>query len=361
MPTFTQLPSKKWRVQVRKAGLYRAATFELKRDAVAWATQVEAQATHTAASGFAPIPKGATVGDLIDKYIEDQAASGVVYGRTKTSTLAMLKREIGNVKLANLNAVILRDLIDRRKVTVAPGRDKPTGGVTLSADMSYLSAVLKWARHSRKLDVNERLGLEAIQGIKAGGTNTRAVERDREPTDDELDRLYTSWNSRPVRKIPMVLMCKFALATGMRQGEITRLEIDDIDRAARTVIIRDRKDPKKKLGNNQTVPLLPDAWALVQPLIDGRETGFLFPYNAESISAAFTRECKALGIKDLHFHDLRHRAAASFFRMGLNIPQVSILTGHKTWSMLRRYTDIKPADVHEAIRKASENTPVLVK
>jgi hypothetical protein len=35
--------------------------------------------------------------------------------------------------------------------------------------------------------------------------------------------------------------------------------------------------------------------------------------------------------------------------MGLSIPQVALLTGHKTWAMLRRYTDIKPADVHATL------------
>ena len=71
------------------------------------------------------------------------------------------------------------------------------------------------------------------------------------------------------------------------------------------------------------------------------------------MSAAFTRACQDVKppIVDLHFHDLRHRATAQFFRMGLDIPRVALLTGHKTWAMLRRYTDIKPADVHAALKK----------
>lgn len=100
------------------------------------------------------------------------------------------------------------------------------------------------------------------------------------------------------------------------------------------------------------MPLLPAAWAIVEPIIKEKGTGFLFPYEESSISASFTRACQALGIEDLRFHDLRHRAAAEFFRMGLGIPQVSLLTGHKTWSMLRRYTAIKPEDVHNAIKAA---------
>jgi len=44
-------------------------------------------------------------------------------------------------------------------------------------------------------------------------------------------------------------------------------------------------------------------------------------------------------------------ADLSFLSMGLDIPTVALLTGHKTWAMLRRYTDIKPEDVHAAVEK----------
>jgi integrase len=341
MPTLSQLPSGRWRVQVRRAGLYRAATFATKREARDWATSVEAQASHIAASGFAPVPKGATLADLIDKYTELHRKEA---GRTKAATLAMLKRELGKVKLSSLNAVVLRDFIDRR---IAAG----AGGVTIAGDLSFLSAVLKWGKHARQLDLPDKLALEARESLKHRGLDTRSKEREREPTDDELKRLYAYWRANARQKIDMPTICQFALATGMRQDEICRLQVEDVDPERKTVIIRDRKDPQKKLGNDQTVPLLPDAWAIVQPLIDARKDGSIFGVHAASVSTAFTRACQALGIVDLHFHDLRHRATAQFFRMGLDIPRVALLTGHKTWTMLRRYTDIKPEDVHTAAKK----------
>jgi integrase len=342
MASFSQLPSGKWRAQVRRAGLYRAATFTTKREAKDWSTTIEAQANHVAAGGFAPVPKSATLDDLIDQYNETFTKA---QGRTKTATLKMLKRELGKVKLVGLNAVVLRDFIDRRQEAGA-------GGVTIAGDLSFLSAVLKWGKHARHLDLPERLALDARAGLVHRGLNTRSQERDREPTDDELTRLYQHWNN-PRQKVPMVMLCHFALATGMRQGEICSLEIGDIDREKKTVIIRDRKDPKNKHGNHQTVPLLSAAWAIVEPLLEGRDSGFLFPYKADSVSAAFTRGCQNVEppIADLHFHDLRHKATASFFRLGLDIPRVALLTGHKTWAMLRRYTNIKASDVHNAIQE----------
>lgn len=346
MPTFQQLPSGKWRVQVRKAGLYRAGTFATKREARDWSTAIEAQANHIAAGGFAPPPKGSTVADLIDKYRETVAHEG----RTKAATLDMLKREIGRTKLASLSAVVLRDFIDRRLEAGA-------GGVTISADLSFLSAVLKWGRHSRQLDINDRLALEARASLKHRGLKTRGTERDREPSAPELQKLFDYWTGNKRQTIPMVTLCRFALATGMRQGEICRLEVEDLDRDRKTIVIRDRKDPRNKVGNHQTVPLLPDAWAIVQEVLTERETGFLFPYDERSVSAAFTRACTKLEIADLRFHDLRHKATAEFFRMGLGIPQVALLTGHKTWAMLRRYTAIQPEDVHNAIKKPASPAP----
>ena len=243
MATIGQLPSGRWRAQVRRSGVYRNGVFASKREAKDWAASIEGQAHHIAASGFAPPPKDATLGDLIDKYTETHAKSP---GRTKAATLAMLKRELGKVKLGALNALVLRDFIDRR---VAQG----AGGVTIGADLSFLSTVLKWGRHARNFDIPEKLALEARESLKHRGLKTRSAEREREPTDAELALLYKHWRANGRQRIDMPLLCDFALATGMRLGEICRLQIEDVDRAAKTVIIRDRKDPQNKAGNE---PLL---------------------------------------------------------------------------------------------------------
>lgn len=343
MATFSQLPSGKWRAQVRRAGVYRAATFQTKTEARNWAGLVETQAHHIAASGYAPPPKGSTLADLIDKYVEMQASEP---GRTKAATLQMLRRELGDLSLNALSAASLRDFIDRRVKAGA-------GGVTVAADLSFLSAVLKWAKHVRYLDVPERIALDARAALRLRGLRTRGIERSREPTDAELAALFKHWDGNPRQRIDMPTLCRFALATGMRQGEICALQVEDIDRKARTVIIRDRKDPRNKVGNDQEVPLLPDAWAIVAPLLKGRTEGSVFGVRAASVSTAFTRACQSVGIKGLTYHDLRHRATAEFFRMGLDIPRVALMTGHKTWAMLRRYTEIKPADVHAAVARAN--------
>jgi len=339
MPTFSQLPSGRWRVQVRRGGAYKAATFDKKRDAEDWGREVEAQAKLVAVEGFAPPPTEATLADLITKY---QELHGQEPRKTKLATLERLKLDpLGKIRLRSLSALHFRDFADRRQAEGA-------GGVTIAGDLSTISAVLKWGRHARRLDLHVELATDARRDLPYRGLRTRGVERDREPTDAELARLYAHWrNDR--QRIPMETLCRFALATAMRQDEICRIEIEDVDHIARTVVIRDRNDPREKSGNDQTVPLLVDAWALMRPTLRERSSGKVFPYHAASVSAAFTRACAALGIENLHFHDLRHRATGDLFRMGLDIPRVALMTGHKTWAQLKRYTNIKAADVHAAV------------
>ena len=341
MASFTHLPSGKWRAQVRKSGTYKGATFNTKREAKAWATEIEAQANHVAAGGYAPVPKAATVADLIDKYREHFTKE---IRDSKGASLSRLTRELGSLKLNDLSPSVMRDFIDRRHAQGA-------GGGSIAGDLSYLSSVLKWGKFARQLDLQERLALDARSSLKHRGLDPHSKERSREPTDDELERLYAHWSDGKTR-VPMETICKLAIATSMRQNEICTLLVEDVDRAAKTVVIRDRKDPKAKEGNNQTVPLLPQAWAILEPLIEGKTEGFIFTCTANSVSAAFTRACQNIEppILDLHFHDLRHRATASFFRMGLSIPQVALLTGHKTWAMLRRYTKITAGDVHASLQ-----------
>jgi hypothetical protein len=43
---------------------------------------------------------------------------------------------------------------------------------------------------------------------------------------------------------------------------------------------------------------------------------------------------------------LRHEAASRLFEAGFTIEQVALVTGHRDWKMLKRYTNLRPEDLH---------------
>ena len=130
----------------------------------------------------------------------------------------------------------------------------------------------------------------------------------------------------------------FALETAMRRSEIVSLEWKYLDLNKRVVTL-----PITKNGEIRVVPL--SELALKQILEMDRSRERIFNISNHAVTYAFWRACKRANIKDLHFHTLRHEAISRFFERGFSLAEVALISGHKTWSMLRRYTHLKAEDL----------------
>ncbi len=90
-------------------------------------------------------------------------------------------------------------------------------------------------------------------------------------------------------------------------GEVCKLKWENLNKEHKTIIVRDRKDPRKKEGNHMIAPLLGESFnlAIKQP----NNSHLIFPYNPRSVSSGFQRVPNDLEIKDLRYHDLRREGA----------------------------------------------------
>ena len=109
----------------------------------------------------------------------------------------------------------------------------------------------------------------------------------------------------------------------------------DVDLAGRTVHL-----PTTKNGWPRTVPLSSRAAALLKAI--PREGDVVFDVSGNAVRLAWERLRRRAGISGLRFHDLRHEAVSRFFEMGLNVPEVALISGHRDPRMLFRYTHPKP-------------------
>jgi integrase len=345
MATIVKQKSGSWRAQVRRKGRSISETFVRYEDAKRWAIHAESQIDRGETPSTSRIAKAKTFRDLIDLHIADMKEVGKAPGRSKTATLEMLKRQLGRLYLGEL---------DRERI-VKFGRARAAEGagpVTLAMDIGVIKLVVEHAAAVHGIDVKvEPIDL-ARYALKRLGLVGKSNERDRRPTEDELEKLFAHWDGNERQLIPMTRIVKFAIATAMRQEEICRITWGDLNARTKMQMIRDRKDPRQKKGNDQRIPLLAvsgyDAMALIeeQRSIRGNHDDRIFPYNHKSISTRFTRTCQDLNIEDLHFHDLRHEGTSRLFEAGFAIQQVALVTGHKDWKMLRRYTHLKPEALH---------------
>jgi len=332
MATF-QKRGKSWRAIVRKAGHRQLSkTFDKKGNAARWAREQERDIDGAAFIDPKQL-RTITIGYLIDRFIKELEP-----GRTQKGSLGILKTGLGHLTLIDLKPT---DIVNHCKIRKK--RDS-TSPATMAQDVGFLAEVLRTARAYWEIPYSADPVGDARMILKKLNLTGRPRERKRRPTEPELTALREYWRANSRQIIPMGDLVDFAVASGWRLGEICRVTRSDHNTRAKTIVIRDRKDPREKIGNDQEVPVFPDMLKIIkrQPKIDDR----IFPYNESSISSAFTRACKKLGIIDLHFHDLRHEGISQLFENDYAIQEVALCSGHKDWKMLARYTQLKAKDLH---------------
>ena len=90
--------------------------------------------------------------------------------------------------------------------------------------------------------------------------------------------------------------------------------------------------------------------ALLNGLSPGKGA-LVFPITTNALKLAWQRTVKRAEIEDLHFHDLRHEAISRFFELGLTLPEVALISGHRDYRMLFRYTHPRAKDVAKKLRE----------
>jgi|VirMetMinimDraft_7_1064189.scaffolds.fasta_scaffold00110_15 integrase len=333
-------------VRIKKQGVIvftESKTFPSKPLAESWAERLEDKLKKDGVSGTAQ--RSITVGDLVLTHLAYLKKLRPI-GRSCIHTYEAAATEFAKVKVSEFTSKHLVDYAVRRKALgLAPS--------TINADVMPVSAALHAApfAHGVRVDPTE-LDL-AIKYLHENHIIGKSREVTRLVDDEEEEALLEEFARRNLHhqtSIDMVKIYHFALAFPRRASEITRIRWADVDFKRRTVIIRDVKHPKRKIGNDQVVPLLGKAWDILEAMPKLEER--IFPHNPESMEAAFERARNRIAvtgipkIKDLRFHDLRHTGITMLFWAGLKIEEVAQVSGHTNWQTLKRYTHIRPEDVH---------------
>ena len=305
-------------------------TFERKQAAAAWLEKREAELS---------VPGGVeraragdpTLADVIETYI----SSAKSFGRTKAQVLRSIKSyPLAEMRCSKIGSPDIIAFANQ----LSAGRQPQT----VQNYLSHLGAIFAIARPAWGFPLDQQAMRDAFTVAKRLELTSKSTKRDRRPTVAEVGRLVAYFAERGRRRpdaAPMPAIIAFALFSTRRQEEITRITWADLDVDGKCVVVRDMKHPGQKIGNDIRCDLPQPALDVIatMPRVDAR----IFPYDAGSISAAFTRACKVLGIDDLHFHDLRHEGVSRLFEMGMTIPHVAAVSGHRSWESLKRYTHLR--------------------
>lgn len=146
-------------------------------------------------------------------------------------------------------------------------------------------------------------------------------------------------------------MVLFALATGLRQGNVLKLEWSQVDMVRHVCWIHaDQAKARKAIH----VPLNSVALAVLTQQ-DGKHPQRVFTFRGNPVAWANTKSwqnaLKRAGIEDFRWHDLRHTWASWLAQLGTPLNVLQELGGWESESMVRRYAHLAPAQLIEHSEK----------
>jgi integrase len=316
-----------YRVRITRQGKSTlCATFYSRLEAVQWTKQIEAELRLGIHQDMAESRINPTIPFrvAVEKYIPSHS---IYKGNHKTEA-GILRILACRWEDKSLSAIGKQDIVLLKEDLLAKGRAASTVNHYLNAlSQLYQIGVNEWGL---KLT-------NPITGIKRMSEPQGRMKRLSIEAEIALLACCHELHLDYLANIIVV-----AIETGMRCGEILSMRWEDVDFINRRVLLRDTKN-----GDSRQVPLSSRVKTILEQL-SSRTTGDLvFPYCRWAIRRHYTRVVKQAvkahkGVQnpfnDLRFHDLRHEALSRLSDKGLNVMEIAHISGHRTLTMLRRYT-----------------------
>ena len=276
-------------------------------------------------------PSDATIGNLLDLYLADRK-KGKGHRNAETYVRLHLRPAFGKVKASGLTTAMLESFIAQKKRL-----GRANASINRWLEALHRAFTLGYENKPRLVAEIPRIGMLDESGNVREGLLAHA---DYVKLRDEL----------PPHLKPLLVI---GYHLGMRSGEMLSLRWDQIDWQANLIRLEKRQTKTKQA---RTAPLYGElrAW-LEMACADPARGETIVSWKGLKISEtkrAWRAACKRAGVPNLFVHDLRRTAVSNMIN-GAGIPEKTamLISGHKTRSILDRYSIVVERDIHTAGRR----------
>jgi len=269
-----------------------------------------------------------TVKTLVDEFLADGETKALRYFSELERHCEWWVNEYGSTRVSDMGVLKLRAARDKLK---GSGDDVRAAG-TVNRCLSGFRSCWNWGR-AAGLIPQERVWPSRLLLTEPRG-------RTRYLTDDELSKVLEAATQHSATMYAAIVV---SLGTGMRQGELLRLEWKDIDFKANAARILETKNDQPRAVHLPAV-----ATAAIKELRRGDVVNsraiFLTvsgkPHNKDTLSGQWIAIRKTAGLENFRWHDLRHSCASFLAQKGATLLEIGSVLGHKSPSVTMRYSHL---------------------
>ncbi|MBI5749667.1 MAG: site-specific integrase [Nitrospinae bacterium] len=277
-----------------------------------------------------------TFKELADKF--EVFAKGRVtnYKKSIGCTLSKQIDKFGNILLSDFNS----HLIETYQTSLI---DAGYSVATINRYMFVIKRLFSKAHEWEMISDHTLKQIRKVKNLKGANKRLRYLSK------EECITLITECDNHLK---PIVIT---ALNTGMRKSEILSLEREKHLDMRHGFILLDKTKNKER----REIPINPTLRDTLQRIPQRLDSPYVFydpatgkPYG--DVKKSFKSSLRRAGIKDFHFHDLRHTFASHLVMAGVDLTTVSRLLGHKSLTMTLRYAHLAPSHITEAVNKLTD-------
>ncbi len=259
------------------------------------------------------------------------------FRRDGTTVNVHLKPHFGSEPIHAITRKAVEDFLAGRK-------DAGASEATRNRELCCLKNMLRKAVDWEYIEVNPAAGVKQEREFPK---EVQFLSR------EEVARLV---NECDPRTRPFV---EVAVNTGLRLGEILRLEWRDVDLEKRMITVRETKNHETRY-----VPMNEAVYQVLSRhphvITGGKESSHVFtnpdgtPYR--DVWGGYEAALKRAGIGHRRIHDLRHTFASTLVMAGVDLRTVAKLMGHRTIQVTMRYAHLAPDHLRAAVERLDFTT-----
>ncbi len=265
-----------------------------------------------------------TLKGLIEAFLADPETKQLKYFPNLEQLLAWWVNHCGGEKVLEFGTVKLREA----RELLANGR----APATVNRYLSALRSCWNWGRAAQYIPA------EKVWPTRLFRTEPR--ERVRFLNDTELAAVLAAADTYAPWMHAAVVT---SLATGLRQGELLRLEWKDVDFERKTVVVLISKNTKRRIVH-LPAPAVDALKKLRRNGVVGPKPVFVDaagePVTKDSLTYHWQKVRTVAGLVDFRWHDLRHSCASFLAQNGASLVEIGSVLGHSSPSITAKYSHL---------------------
>jgi integrase len=305
-------------------------SFPNMADAKAWAIALEEELRKQRKHGQArkDLPT-LSIRGLIEEFLADPETKQLKYFDDLESLLAWWVNHCGGDRVMQFGTIQLREA----RGLISNGR----AAATVNRYLSALRSCWNWGRAAQYIPP------EKVWPTRLLLTEPR--ERVRFLSDVELSAVLLKAQEHAAWMHAAVIV---SIATGLRQGELLRLEWKDIDFEGKTITVQLGKNTSGGAPKRRIVHLPAPAVEALKKLrrdgVVGPASVFVqadgSPINKSRLRVQWILVRTAAGLVDFKWHDLRHSCASYLAQAGASLVEIGSVLGHSSPSITSKYSHL---------------------